>query len=65
LEAKNIKVNCSFEIFLDDIQKKLRLILSFKKQWSREAGSDGAKYIGLKTSYINEVLEKARGEAEE
>lgn len=33
-----------------------------KKRWSIEAGSDRPKYTELKTSYINEVLEKARKE---
>jgi len=33
-----------------------------KKQWSIEAGSDGSKYTEFKTSYVNEVLEKARKE---
>jgi GrpB-like predicted nucleotidyltransferase (UPF0157 family) len=63
--SKEHKDKLLFPDFLRRHPKEAENYFEFKKQSSREAGSDGAKYTELKTSYINEVLEKARREAEE
>jgi len=42
-----------------------RTYYNLKKEWSIKAGTDKIRFAELKTSYINEVLEKARKELRE
>lgn len=52
-------------LFRDYLIKHLeeaRNYYELKKKWSLEAGHDRPKYTELKSSYINEVLKKARRE---
>jgi GrpB-like predicted nucleotidyltransferase (UPF0157 family) len=52
----------SFRDYLRKNPAEAKKYFKLKKKWSLEAGSDRLKYTELKTSYINEVLEKAKGE---
>lgn len=49
-----------FRDYLRKYPHEAQRYYKLKKQLSKEAGSDRSKYTELKTSYINEVLERAR-----
>lgn len=59
---KEHKDKLLFRDYLRHHSDEAKTYYDLKKQWSTKAGSDGSKYTELKTSYINKVLEKARGE---
>lgn len=63
--SKEHKGKLLFRDYLRRHPDEAKICHELKKQWSMEAGSDGSKYTELKTSYINEVLEKARKEIED
>ena len=60
--SKEHKDKLLFRDYLRHHSDEAKTYYDLKKQWSTEAGPDGSKYAELKTSYINEVLEKARRE---
>ncbi len=60
--SKEHKDKLLFRDYLRPHSDEAKTYYDLKKQWSTEAGPDGSKYAELKTSYINEVLEKARRE---
>lgn len=62
--SKEHKDKLLFRDYLRRYPDEAKTYYEFKKRWSREAGSDGSKYTEFKTSYINEVLEKARKDLE-
>lgn len=53
-----------FRNYLRQRPEEVKRYYELKKRWGIEAGSDRPKYTELKTSYINEVLEKARKETD-
>lgn len=52
----------SFRNYLRRHSEEAKYYYKLKKKWSIEAGSDRPKYTELKTTYINEVLEKVKRE---
>jgi GrpB-like predicted nucleotidyltransferase (UPF0157 family) len=60
--SKEHKDKLLFRDYLRKNPEEARRYYKLKKRWSKEAGPDPSKYTELKTSYINEVLEKARKE---
>jgi len=51
-----------FRDYLRQNPDEANIYYELKKQWSQEAGQNKLRYADLKTTYINEVLEKARKE---
>lgn len=60
LGSKEHKDKLLFRDYLRLHPDEAKNYYELKKQWSREAGSDRAKYTALKSQYINEILEKSR-----
>lgn len=60
--SKEHKDKILFRDYLRQHTKETETYFRLKKQWSREAGSDAAKYTELKSSYINMILNKAKKE---
>lgn len=58
--SKEQKDKLLFRDYLRRHPEEVEKYFELKKEWSREAGSDAGKYTELKTSYIQQVLEKAR-----
>lgn len=62
LGSREHKDKLLFRDYLRQHPNEARTYYELKRRWSIEAGSDRSKYTELKTSYINEVLNRARRE---
>ncbi len=60
--SKEHKEKLLFRDYLRRHPEEAEIYFLLKKRWSMEADSEPSKYTELKTSYIDEVLEKARRE---
>ena len=60
--SREYKDKLFFRDYLRQHPNEAKTYYELKEQWSAQAGSDLSRYTELKTSYINNVLEKARKE---